>query len=151
MKFVELKKHLSAKKANVYLISGSDRFLCFKALDLIEKSINISIVDMNSVVIMGDQADIKQIIDSASIFPFGDEYRLVVVKNFNPKAGTLSKKTQNEIILEKYLDSPMESTILVFFNTDGDDFFKNLKSKLVHIDCEKLDISGDRILGIRRK
>ena len=141
MKFVELKKSLTNKINNVYLISGSDRFLCFKALELIESHINISIVDMNSVSIIGDQTDIQKIIDSASIFPFGDEYRMVVVRNFNPKAGTPSKKSQNEIILEKYLDSPMSSTILVFFNADGDDFFKNLKHKLTHIDCEKLDVN----------
>ena len=142
MKFVELKKQLEEKIDLVYLISGSDRFLCFKALEMIEKKLNISIKDMNSVTLLGDQVDAKNIVDSANVFPFGDEYRLVVVKNFNPKGSTGTKKNFNESVIEEYLDAPTGSTVLVFFNADGDEFFKNIKSKLVHIDCEKLDLSS---------
>ena len=140
MKFVELKKRLAEKIDNVYLISGSDRFLCFKALEMIEKALNITIKDMNSVVIQGESANVKDIIDSASVFPFGDPYRLVIVKNFNPKSGAGSKKNSNEEIISQYLASPNENAVIVFFNADGDDFFKNLKSRLVHVDCEKLDM-----------
>jgi len=142
MKFVELKKRLGEKLDNVYLISGSDRYLCFKALEMIELAAHISIKDMNSVTMLGDQIDAKDIVDSASVFPFGDEYRLVVVKNFNPKLSQGSKKNSNEALIDNYINAPSASTILVFFNADGDEFFKNLKSKLVHIDCEKLDISS---------
>ena len=139
MKFIDLKKKLAQTVDNVYLISGSDRFLCYKALEAIEKRLNISIPDMNSVILLGDQCDAKDIIDSASVFPFGDEYRLVVVKNFNPKING-TKKTDNEIIIENYLDAVSNSTILVFFNIDGDEFFKNLKMKLTFIDCDKIDL-----------
>ena len=141
MKFVELKKHLENKIDPVYLISGADRFLCYKALEMIENKANISILDMNSVTLSNDTISVKEIIESASVFPFGDEYRLVVVKNFNPK-NVGSKKNSPEIELDKYLSMPMSSTILVFFNPSGDDFFKNLKQKLVHIDCDKLELSS---------
>lgn len=139
MKFVDLKKNLAEKIDNVYLISGGDRFLCYKALEAIEKRLNIVVPDMNSVTLVGDACDAKDIVDSASVFPFGDEYRLIVVKNFNPKTNG-TKKTDNEIILEKYLDSASKTTVLVFFNIDGDDFFKNLKNKLTFVDCDKMDM-----------
>ena len=142
MKFIELKKSLNEKLNNVYLISGSDRYLCFKALEMIENAACITILDMNSVTMLGDQVDAKAIVDSASVFPFGDEYRLVVVRNYNPKSSTGVKKNTNESVIEDYLKAPMNTTILVFFNTDGDDFFKNLKSNLTHVDCEKLDLSS---------
>lgn len=141
MKFVELKKKIAEKLDNVYLISGNDRFLCYKALEMIEKQTNIAFRDMNSVIISGEQTTTHEILESASIFPFGDAYRLVVVKSFNPKA-QVGKKSQNELLLEKYLNEPLQSTILVFFNLDGDDFFKNLKTKLCHIDCDKLELSS---------
>jgi len=141
MKFVELKKRLAEKIEPVYLISGSDRFLCFKALELIENALNITIKDMNSVTMLGDQIQALDIIDSASVFPFGDPYRLVIVKNFNPK-GTGGKKNSNESVIFEYLQRVNPSTVIVFFNPDGDDFFKNIKQNMVHVDCEKLDISS---------
>lgn len=142
MKFVELKKNIAEKIEPVYLISGSDRFLCFKALEMIENALNISIKDMNSVVMLGEQIQATDIIDSASVFPFGDPYRLVIVKNFNPKGTGGNKKNSNENIIQEYLKGVNPSTVIVFFNPDGDEFFKNLKSNVVHVDCEKLDVSS---------
>lgn len=142
MKFVELKKNIAEKIEPVYLISGSDRFLCFKALEMIENALNISIKDMNSVTMLGEQIQATDIIDSASVFPFGDQYRLVIVKNFNPKGAGGNKKNSNENVITEYLKAVNHSTVIVFFNPDGDDFFKNIKQNLTHIDCEKLDISS---------
>ena len=67
---------------SAYLIFGEDRYLCFDALKKIEERTGIVIRDMNSVSISGDQATAKDIVDSANIYPFGDAYRLVTVKNF---------------------------------------------------------------------
>lgn len=142
MKFIELKKRLTEKIDNVYLISGSDRFLCFKALEMIENALNISIKDMNSVTMLGENISSKDIIDSASVFPFGDQYRLVVVKNYNPKSSGTSKKNTNETTILDYIENPNSSTVIVFFNADGDEFFKNIKNKITTIDCDKLDISS---------
>ena len=49
MKFIELKKRLQEKVDNVYLISGCDRFLCFKALEQISGKLDLQLPDMNSV------------------------------------------------------------------------------------------------------
>jgi len=142
MKFVELKKRLENKIDSVYLISGADRFLCYKSLEMIEKKAGVQLKDMNSVTLSAETLSSREIIESANVFPFGDEYRLVVVKNFNPKPSTGVKKNTNEVELENYLKQPMQSTILVFFNPSGDEFFKNLKDNLTHIDCDKLELNS---------
>ena len=134
MKYVELKASLKNKIENAYLIFGDDRYLCYDALKKIEDSLQISIKDMNSVVISGEHTSAKEIVDSANMFPFGDLNRLVVVKNFAPH------KNKDEFkVIENYLKQPLSSTVLVFFNPDSYDFFKGM-SNLTQIDCSKIDI-----------
>ena len=141
VKFIELKKKLAEKISNVYLISGNDRFLCYKALEQIEKKLALSLPDMNSVVMQGDTVDPREIVESASMFAFGDMYRLVVVKDFNPKVAG-AKKSPAESVLDEYIVNPNPQSVLVFFNIDGDEFFKNLRSKLEFVDCSKLELSS---------
>lgn len=135
MKFIELKKELENKVCPAYLISGNDRFLCYSALDLIKKAANISLSDLNEVVIAGENCTLDDIVKSASVFPFVDAYRLVQVNNFSAKA-----KEKNNVLSE-YLKNPLESTILVFFNLEANDAIKPFMDKIVHIDCDKLDVN----------
>ena len=133
MKYVELKSALKSKIEKTYLISGDDRYLCYDALKKIEDSLMITIKDMNSVVISGEQVTAKDIVDSANLYPFGDAYRLVVVKNFSP-----TKNKGEYDIIKKYTEQPLDSTVLVFFNPDGSDFFKGM-SHITPVDCGKID------------
>ena len=133
MKYIELKSSLKQGVKNAYLIFGDDRYLCYDALKKIETSLNISILDMNSVTISGDSVSAREIIDSANLYPFGDMYRLVVVKHFNPAKDKAAYDT-----IQTYLNNPLQSTILVFFCPDGSDFFKGMKN-LETIDCSKID------------
>ena len=133
MKYIELKSSLKKGVKNAYLISGDDRYLCYDALKKIESALNISILDMNSVTISGESSSAKEIIESANLYPFGDLYRLVVVKNFNPSKDKSSYET-----IQNYLNNPLSSTILVFFCSDGAEFFKGMKN-LETIDCSKID------------
>lgn len=135
MKFIELKKELENKVCPAYLISGNDRFLCYSALDLIKKAANISLSDLNEVVIAGENCTLDDIVKSASVFPFVDAYRLVQVNNFSAKV-----KEKNNVLSE-YLKNPLESTILVFFNLEANDAIKPFMDKIVHIDCDKLDVN----------
>lgn len=132
MKYIELKQSLKNKIENAYLITGDDRYLCFDALKKIESSINISIKDMNSVTISGDSVSAKDIVDSANIYPFGDQYRLIIVKGFSP-----SKNKDEFKKIETYLKKPLSSTVLVFFNPDETDFFKGMEG-LTLVDCSKI-------------
>lgn len=133
MKYIELKSSLKQGTKNAYLIFGDDRYLCFDALKKIENSLNLTIIDMNSVTISGESTSAKEIVESANLYPFGDLFRLVIVKNFNP-----SKDKQAYEIIQNYLIQPLNSTVLVFFSPDGYDFFKGMKN-LETIDCSKID------------
>lgn len=135
MKYVDLKSSLKNKVENAYLIFGDDRYLCYDALKKIEDSLSITIKDMNSVVISGEHASAKDIVDSANMYPFGDANRLVVVKNFAP----LKNKDEYKII-ENYVSSPLSSTVIVFFNPDSSEFFKGM-SHITPVDCGKIGIS----------
>lgn len=133
MKYVELKASLKSKIEKTYLISGDDRYLCYDALKKIEDALAITIKDMNAVTLSGEQVSAKDIVDSANMYPFGDMYRLVVVKNFAPT----KNKAEFEVI-QKYASAPLDSTVLVFFNPDSADFFKGMKD-ITPIDCSKID------------
>ena len=134
MKYTELKANLKQKIENSYLIFGDDRFLCFDALKKIEEAANISIKDMNTDIISGDKTTAKDIIASANMYPFGDEYRLVIVKNFAP-----AKNKEDFAEIQNYLKNALNSTILVFFNPDNAEFFKSMTNLMV-VDCNKIDI-----------
>lgn len=133
MKYVELKAELKNKVENAYLIFGDDRYLCYDALKKIENALGITIKDMNSIVIQGESVSAKDIVTSANMYPFGDAFRLVVVKNFNP-----GKAKEEKSVLEEYLNQPLSSTVLVFFNPENAENLKGLKN-LTSIDCSKID------------
>ena len=133
MKYVELKAELKSNIENAYLIFGDDRYLCYDALKKIENSLGITIKDMNSIVIQGESVSAKDIVTSANMYPFGDAFRLVVVKNFNP-----GKSKEEKAVLEEYLSKPLSSTVLVFFNPENAENVKGLKN-LTSIDCSKID------------
>jgi len=133
MKYVELKASLKTQIQRAYLISGDDRFLCYDALKKIEDALGITIKDMNTVTLSGEQVSAKDIVDSANMYPFGDMFRLVVVKNFAP-----TKNKAEYDIIQKYVSEPLDSTVLVFFNPDNAEFYKNMKN-LTTVDCSKID------------
>ena len=133
MKYVELKASLKLKIEKTYLISGDDRYLCYDALKKIEDSLAITIKDMNAVTLSGEQVSAKDIVDSANMYPFGDMYRLVVVKNFAPAKNKAEFET-----IQKYVSTPLDSTVLVFFNPDSAEFFKGMKD-ITPVDCSKID------------
>ncbi len=133
MKYIELKANLKQGTKSAYLIFGDDRYLCYDALKKIENSLNLTIIDMNSVTISGESTTAKDIVESANLYPFGDAFRLVVVKNFNP-----GKDKSSASIIQEYLNKPLSSTVLVFFSPDGAEFFKSMKN-LETVDCSKID------------
>ena len=133
MKYVELKAQLKTKIANAYLVYGDDRYLCYDALKKIEDALGIAIKDMNSVVLSGEGLTAKDIVASANMYPFGDQYRLVVVKNYAP---VKNKDEAKEI--QDYLSKPLQSTVLLFFNPDGSDFFKGMTG-IETVDCSKIE------------
>lgn len=137
MKFTELKKDLEKNIRPAYLISGVDRYLCYSALDLIKKALNISLVDMNQVIMSGESVSKEEIARAVSVYPFVDNYRLVQVNGFNNK--TKSKSVKDELL--EYLKKPIENSVLVFFNLESTEALKPYESLLTKVDCDKLDDS----------
>lgn len=132
MKYIELKSSLKEGLRSVYVISGDDRYLCFDALKKITDKADIMIKDMNSITLSGEGVSAKEIVDSANIYPFGDAYRLVVVKNY---AGT----TKDELeVLKEYFASPLSSTILVLFCPEKPENYRAM-SDITLVDCSKID------------
>ncbi len=132
MKYIELKSSLKNSLDNCYLISGDDRYLCFDALKKITDRAGIMIADMNSVTLSGDSVSAKDIVSSCNIYPFGDNYRLVVVKNF---MGTSKEEIET---LKGYFNSPLSSTVLVLFCPEKPENYRGM-SDITLVDCSKIE------------
>lgn len=135
MKYIDLKKNLKNGLENAYLIYGEDRYLCYDALKKIQDKAELNLSDMNVITLDAESSKItaKDIVDSANVYPFCDNYRVVVVKGFAP-----SKNKEEFNILQNYLKNPLLSTILIIFNNENADFYKNMKN-LTTVDCSKID------------
>lgn len=134
MKFENLKTSLQKEIKPAYFIGGEDSFLVYWSLDLIEKACNLNFPDFNKVIFSGEDFDAQAIVESAQVMPIGDNYRLIVVKDY------LNKKNEKEkkIILE-YLKNPVSSTCIVFFATSSNDFYMSFVNSVEYVDCSKLD------------
>ena len=130
MKFIELKKSLD-KLNPVYIISGEDRYLCYSALEQITKACGLNLSEMNNVVMTNPNVD--ELLASCNIYPFMDQFRLVVVNDFGYK--NLAKQEKGK--LEQYFENPLTSTVLVFFDAD-ELLVKEYKQKVTFVDCSKL-------------
>ena len=142
MKFIDLKKEINKNINQAYLISGNDRFLCYSALDTIKKALNITMPDLNMVVLSGESVSSKDISRASNMFPFVDSYRLVQVNEFNNKSKSKSKEDE----LLNYLKNPVKETVLIFFNLESTDALKPYLGFLTVVDCDKLE--GDTIKSI---
>ena len=121
MKYIDLKKQLKNGLDRVYLISGEDRYLCFDALKKLEDKADIKFRSMNYIILSDDAVTAKDVVSASETYPFGDNFRFILVKNC-----AFAKNKDEKKILKQYLDKPLESTVLVFFNPDGSDEFKGL-------------------------
>lgn len=131
MKFIELKKHLSVELDGVYLIEGDDRFVVNNALSQIENKLNLNMPDVNRVVIEADKNFADELLFQLESFPFGDEKKVIIVKDADSKDAF--KK------LEPALKNLPEYILLVFVSYSENSFTKNLKKYATYVDCSKLD------------
>ena len=131
MKFIELKKHLQGSLDNIYLIEGDDRFVVNNALSQIEKKTNLNMPDVNRVVIDSDKNFVDELVFQLESFPFGDEKKVVIVKNVDSKDAI--KK------LEPLLKNIPDYMLLIFVSYAENALTKNLKKYANFVDCSKLD------------
>lgn len=132
MKFVELKKYLTSSIDPIYLIVGEDRYIVQSAQKLIEKALNLSMPDVNKMVLEGEKLTGENILDVLMTYPFGDSKKLVIIKDAKLSSSEIKK-------LESYLKSPSDYNVLVFVNYENNEFTKKMQNFATIIDASKLD------------
>ena len=131
MKFVELKKSLQNNLSNCYLLEGEDRYVVNNALSLIEKKVNLVLPDVNKIVFDEDNANIEDIVFQLESMPFGDNYKLIVLKNTKP-VGDIKA-------LEKSLKHLADFIVFVVCSYASCPLTKMVKNYAEMVDCSKLD------------
>lgn len=105
--YEDLVKQLKQKQfAPVYLLMGEEPFYIDQICKYFEnRVIEEADRDFNQVVLYGKDSLAEDVIANAKQFPFGSQFRLVILKE--------AKDLRNFDLLESYVQNPMPSTILV--------------------------------------
>ena len=137
MKYQDIIQQIDNKVFSpVYFLMGEETFYIDKISEHISKNIlSQEEKEFNQTTLYGKDIDVSTIISEAKQFPFGSEYRVVIVKEAQD-IRTIEK-------LESYLDQPSPSTILVicykYKKIDKrKSFGKNLSKKSFLFDSKKL-------------
>jgi DNA polymerase III subunit delta len=109
MSYEELIKNLKKRQfAPLYLLMGEEPFYIDQISNYLEENVmEESDRDFNQVVLYGNDknTDVAQIIGAAKEFPFGSQYKLVIVKE--------AKELKDFDKLKGYAENPSKTTILV--------------------------------------
>ena len=106
-------KDLKARKYSpVYVLMGEEPFYIDKICDYISENVlQPEERDFNQTVVFGADVTGAQVADLCKGYPMMAEYRVVVVKE--------AQNLRNLEVLEKYLENPVKTTILVFCHKNG--------------------------------
>ena len=130
MKYTEFKNELeNGKTFSAYLFEGEDAFFRERGLKLLKNKL-VSNPELNYTVLEPD-CDATELICSLSAYPFMSEKRLVVIREYYPKADVVKKG------LAKYFESPADFSALVILNEKPCEPLKKLEN-LCFVDCNKL-------------
>ncbi|MFO7892001.1 MAG: DNA polymerase III subunit delta [bacterium] len=120
----------------IYFFFGDEDYLIDKLIDLIRKKVvDLQTKDFNYDFLYSDDVSGQDIINLTSSLPMMADYRLVIIKSIQ-KLSTSDKK-----ILEKYIDNPVNSTILVLTANRIDRrkrIYKNLVKKSIWVECKPI-------------
>lgn len=107
MEFEKLRNDIIERRfSNFYLLHGEESFFVDQLTHLLESTIlKPEEKDFNQVTLFGADTTVQRIIEEARQFPFGTQYRVVIVK----EAQELSQVDQ----LKNYLENPNPQAILV--------------------------------------
>lgn len=137
MTFAQILADLKKKQFHpIYFLHGSEPYFIDVISDFIEeKALSESEKAFNQVVLYGRDIDHLAVIDQARRYPMMSQYQVVIVKE--------AQEMKELKELEKYVQNPMQSTMLVIchkhksFNTNTK-FGKLLQEKGVVFDSKKL-------------
>lgn len=111
--FDAIMRDLQARKfAPVYVLMGDESYYIDRITDYItENVLSPEERDFNQMVLFGADTTAAQIADMARRYPMMSEYQVVVVKE--------AQNLRNLEPIEKYLEKPVKSTILVLCHKNG--------------------------------
>ena len=137
MKFTQLAKSLQEEISPVYLIEGEEVYFRDHAVNSIRKACALAQPSLNDVRFEGDGLKGEKFIsfrDDLYAAPFFDERRIGRLYEFYPAERDFA-------ILEKYLERPCASTVLIIVNTGKKANAVDLKRKkgIVYVDCGRED------------
>ena len=90
----------------VYFLMGEESYYIDKiSNDFATKILNEDEKTLNQIILYGKETTIEKVLLEAKQFPFGSEKRVVIVKE--------AQNLKNIELLDKYLDNPQMTTILV--------------------------------------
>jgi len=135
MDFKTVKYNIRNNKIDpVYFFFGDEDYLIDNLIELIkEKVIDSQTKDFNYDNLYGDEVNGNDIINLITSLPMMTDRRLVIIKSIQ-KLSVSDKK-----ILSKYLDSPVESTILVLTANRIDrrrKFYSKVVKKSTWVECK---------------
>ena len=145
MEYNNLLKDIKAGNIkNIYLFFGQEQYLCEEAIKELEKKlIHPSFKDLNYEYIQESNISTQRIINACETFPIMDQWRVIIIKDFDfLQAGNAKKDEQgiNDII--QYIKNISPSTCLVFWQTEKIDkrkkLFKAIKKEGKLLEINKL-------------
>lgn len=96
----------------IYYLMGDESYYIDKISDWIaENVLQPEEKDFNQTVLFGSDVNASQIVDAAKRYPMMSEYQVIIVKE--------AQNVKNVEPIEKYLKTPMSSTILVMCHKNG--------------------------------
>ena len=107
IKYEELVAQLKSRQFKpVYLLMGEEPFYIDRICRFFEnRVIEEADRDFNQVVLYGKDTSAAEIVANAKEFPFGSQYKLVIVKE--------AKDLKDIDLLKSYVENPVETSILV--------------------------------------
>ncbi|MBR2614039.1 MAG: DNA polymerase III subunit delta [Clostridia bacterium] len=128
VKFFEFKNFLLKNDTSpVYLLEGEDLFFRKEGIEILKNTF-ISMPDFNFKEYDFSETTVETLISSLLEYPLGERFRMLVVREFYPKAEVLKKFDQ--------FFNKLESTIFVIVNEKKHLPFSKIEG-LVTIDCNK--------------
>ncbi|WP_301118250.1 DNA polymerase III subunit delta [Peptacetobacter sp.] len=128
----------------VYLLYGKEYYLLENLISTLKSGLNESMLDFNFDIIDGKEVQLDQLLSSIETFPFMDDRKVVIVKDFEILTGNKKNfsDTDEKYLIEK-LDNIPESTVLAFVVYGDVDKRKSIYKKINKVgkvcECKKLE------------
>ena len=132
MNYVDFKNDIeNGKTFSIYLFEGEDAFFRERGLSIVKKLL-ISEPQLNCATFEGEKLNEKEVESSLYSYPFLSLKRLTVIREYYPKANSISKG------IKQFLENPMQDSVLVVVNEKPCDAIKKFNSVCL-VECVKAD------------